>query len=576
MTLKGTFAWSLLAAGIAVTGWSQQAPPPLPPLPQASPAPEATAEEDSADRPSLPTTPLDVSQLSEEDQEQLRAFLAGQLPADASFDELLRFLLDPQPYPKDTVVRFDDGYAAPHKAVPWKMEVVKEDETNVWLRHLPPENPRSILHKLWLDREQREMLVAIRARMTEVQKPFFLDFSAPVVPPPYVDSLGFESVASGLPAKGRWQMNFAVADMNGDKVLDLVFPPERLGYAFPVIFLGEGGGRFSHWKEARWTSQVPYDYGGLETADFDGDGDQDIVLAIHFKGQYVLYNDGGGQFARATMLPSPDPRVTARTSAVADYDGDGRLDVAFLAEISYDQAKSSYLPKAITSWVALNRAGNRWELLTAGMPAQVIGDNLAAADVDGDRRPDLLLSSGTTNWRSLVWRNAADGWEESYGLGVLSNGWHFQVIADPKPPAGTTQLYAAFQQFMMVGGQNQVRTGLVRYRWGADGLAELGETLVVDDKAVNQYSRVAAGDLNGDGRTDLVAGRKGGGLEVFLQNPDGTFSQERAPELEGHGRPYCMRLIDLDGDGRDDLVASFAPRDKLEGGIKVWLSRAGT
>ena len=78
---------------------------------------------------------------------------------------------------------------------------------------------------------------------------------------------------------------------------------------------------------------------------------------------------------------------------------------------------------------------------------------------------------------------------------------------------------------------------------------------------------------DGDDRTDLVAGRKSGGLEVYLQTEEGYFYRELGAELDGVGRAYDIRLVDLDGDGRDDIVAGCAPEGERPGGVYVWLSR---
>jgi hypothetical protein len=71
-----------------------------------------------------------------------------------------------------------------------------------------------------------------------------------------------------------------------------------------------------------------------------------------------------------------------------------------------------------------------------------------------------------------------------------------------------------------------------------------------------------------------VAGRRNGELEVYLQTPSGEYYREQSAELESQGRPYDIQLLDLDGDGRDDLVVAFAEEEGDGGGVSVWLSRS--
>ena len=512
----------------------------------------------------------DESDLSDAEQAEMRRTTGTTY---TSFEELVADWLTPRPVPKNVIVRIDDKYAYPHAAVSFKMEIVKEEGDTVWLRGLPPEDPESAIHDLWLRREHEEMAQSAARQWEDTfgSVEYYLDFAAEIVPPPFMDGLQFEPVLDGLPTRGLWQMNFVADDMNGDGVVDLVFPPTRKGGGAPAILLGTGGGAFSYWKGVSWGAGVPYDYGGVDTGDFDGDGHRDIVLGIHFKGQYVLYGDGNGGFQRSVLLPSPDPRVTSRAVAVADYNGDGRDDVAVLAEIDYDMGNSQRIDNASTVWIAVNTPSG-FQVAREGLPGRVIGDAIEATDVDGDGRPDLVLASNATDWRRLVYFNPAGGeWAGPLPRGVLSNAQHpdVAVISTDKG----AQAYMPFTQFVTTTSRPHTRTGVIRYEIGAEGILEDGFPLFFDDQRFDPWFRVAAGDLNGDGRTDIVAGRKGGTIAAFVQSDAGDFYLEESPELTSLGRAYDIQLIDLDGDGRDDVIACFADEKGASGGVKVWLSK---
>jgi len=540
----------VLVAGLPI-GWSQEAPPAgaaATATPAAAAAPTGEGQPAPAGRPGT---------------------------AYKSWEDMVADWLTPRPVPKDTIVRIDETHAFPHPAVSLKMEIVREDETTVWLRGLPPEDPESALHEMWLRRERDELTYRTQRDWEEKYGvvDYYLDFGAVLVPPPFMDAVRFEPVISGLPDTGLWQMNFVLDDMNGDGIDDLVLPPARKGVGRPTIFLGKGGGAFEVWKGCVWPGQVPFDYGGIVTGDFNADGHRDIVLAIHFKGQFALYGNGAGNFARAEQLPSPDPRISSRAPAAGDFNGDGRDDVAFLAEIDYDTSTSARIEDSTTAWTVLSTAAG-WQLSRTGLPQRVIGDSLAAGDLDGDRTTDLALSSNTNDWRRIVFfnRGGEEGWVGPLPRGLLSNAQHPDV-AIYRSEAGS-HLYAAFVQFQIVNGENVARTGVIRYPVTPQGIVDKGVPLFFDDKRFNAMFRIAVGDLNGDGLPDVVAGRRDGDLEVYLQTPSGEYFREQSAELESRGRPYDIQLVDFNGDGRDDLVVAFAQEEGDGGGVSVWLSRS--
>jgi hypothetical protein len=543
----------MLACVAAVGGWSQETKP--------EDAGAAAAGEATA-RP-------DPDALTDAESQELQK-ISGRERLFDTWSEFIEWYLTPRPYKKERVMRIDENYAYPHIIASTKMEIVREEDDVIWLRGISPEDPNSPLHKVWARREADQAIELTLAEMASTPGAvYYLNFHAEEVPPPFMESLTFVPVTENLPTEGRWQMGFAAADMNGDGHIDLVFPPRRKGYpARPTILLGDGKGGFEAWATQRWPDNVQWDYGDVEVADFDGDGHQDVAFAIHFKPQYVLYGDGNGVFARGELLESPNPRITSRAVTAADFDGDGRQDLAFVAEVDYDVTTTQRFEGAVTAWVLFNRGGS-WEVNSDGLPANLIADNIEAGDLDGDGRPDLVLSSNTNGMRQLAFSyEGDDGWQALEHRGVLSTAYHYDV----EPADG--ELFATFVQFRMINRETQARNGLVRYPLPeGDQEFELGTPIVWERERVDVYFRLAVGDVDGDGDADLVAGRRQGGIEVFLQTPDGRFYRERGEELEAIGRAFDIQLMDLDGDGRDDIVAACAPQEERPGGVFVWLSK---
>ncbi|NOZ79662.1 MAG: VCBS repeat-containing protein [Acidobacteria bacterium] len=491
-----------------------------------------------------------------------------------TFNQWLQKMMKPRPYAKSVIVRIDKTHAYPCKACEeWTFTIVKEDKDHVWLQPLPPEDPKSPLHKFWLQEQIEEARLVMEEKSPNRMN--LINFAKVIAPPPSEDALRFTVSSGDLPQSGQWRNNFAFADMNEDGKLDIVLPPPRKGpFRFPIIALGDGHGHFHQWKGLKWPNAVPFDYGGVAVGDFNKDGHQDIVMGIHFKGQYILYGNGKGDFSHFVKLPTPDPRLHSQAVAVADFNGDGWPDIAFLAEISYDLGTSNPLDKP-TLWVLENLKGKGWKVRAHGLPVKIMGAQLVASDIDGNGRPDLIVSSSVNGWRWLVFLNEGNWtWKDNKPGNILAGSYHYSVVPEGSHPHSVV---AAFQQFQTTPVANagmkahtDGRAGLVRYTFDRNGDVSW-KILMMDatNRERDPYWRVASGDINGDGVADLVAVRKKGEIVVLLGDGHGGYTIERSPELKPVGHPFAVAIRDLNGDGRGDILLMSADEGKKKGGFEI-------
>ena len=112
----------------------------------------------------------------------------------------------------------------------------------------------------------------------------------------------------------------AVADLNGDGKLDILIS----GFS---VLLGNGDGTFtvgtSFDLQDDWNSPI-------QIADMNGDGKVDLVTVTSNFGHdietlNIVLGVGNGTFRKAILLPAP---FGTQTGGIADFNGDGLLDVA--------------------------------------------------------------------------------------------------------------------------------------------------------------------------------------------------------------------------------------------------------
>lgn len=154
------------------------------------------------------------------------------------------------------------------------------------------------------------------------------------------------------------------------------------------------------------------DPAGIAVGDIDDDLVPDLVVARRSAPVTVCHGLGAWRFDCSTELPAPRRYDLVR---LADFDVDGDLDLLLAGEAGVQLCEQA------PSELVCRRMGNEDSSVTS----------VEIADLDGDRRPDILLSLG--RWRGLRWCRS---------LGAMAFDCR-RLVETPARPAGPAPSLAA-------------------------------------------------------------------------------------------------------------------------------------
>jgi hypothetical protein len=334
-----------------------------------------------------------------------------------------------------------------------------------------------------------------------------------------------------------------ILDINNDGKNDVVTAAGLYLY----VALGKGDNTFATPVTSTFAGDA-----AIVFADLNGDGKLDVIGGG--SGVVSIYlGNGDGTFAKPLQTGQyiTDPPVGTQELAVADIDGDNKLDVIALSD--------EY--KEITPLL-----GNGDGTLRAPQALTVPSDSFPF-----DTVLETVLSDSTTGYSDLIVANFG-GTSPAVLTGISDGKGNFNYInALPSGVPSNFNFIEPIQaDFNGDGKQDLLISGLTGQLWVAlangDGTFQKPAAIAMPSLAC-PVELAAAGDLNGDKNLDIVVAYPGdapcagvsytSGYFVIAGNGDGSFQK---PKFYPAGSQlYSAVLADINADGNLDLFLDDLP-----------------
>lgn len=337
--------------------------------------------------------------------------------------------------------------------------------------------------------------------------------------------------------------NLILSDLNGDKRTDMLLwngQQSRFEFFFQPadgavaavddepLERNELPSRGMHRRE-----NVPVNYNAtaVEVGDVTGDGRPDIVFLANTKELVVLPQTGEGEFGTPDATRAPDSNPRRGALALGDFNGDSRIDAAVLGAellLVYPQRESGGFAPPVR--------------LVHGIRNPTL---MLKGDIDGDGRDDLLIGADDERYAVYVCLQKSSG--ELSALRPIRVPRHRSMTL-ARPVAGRgDDVYCV----------ELATNRLVHYRWQLpkEGAAASDWPLHLHSYPVKSSSKMrplSVGDINGDGRADVVAlDPDGAQIMLYLAGPDGLGAAKAFPGLL---KASDVQIVDLDRDGANDVL----------------------
>ncbi len=341
--------------------------------------------------------------------------------------------------------------------------------------------------------------------------------------------LGFVNTSNPVMTVAYYPDSFVLADFNDDGIPDMV-------QASGSVLLGNGDGTFTAASKA-----IPVSGAAIAVGDFNRDGKLDLVVASDYpqsSGHNItaLLGNGDGTFAAAaSLLVAGD--ITRASIAVADFNGDGILDLAIT-----NQADNSLT-------VLLGNGDGTFTATSANPQTGTYPYSVTVADFDGDGFPDLAVANRSDDTVTVL-LNKGDATFTRSSIALRTGSTPESVVAGDFNQDGIPDLAVA----NFSDNSISVLIGNGDGTFTATGASPVSTGV--------EPTAIAIGDFNDDGIPDLAVANccnatyEPGSMNLLQGDGTGNFTSVATVTTDS-GASY-ITSADLNHDGVADLVIAVS------------------
>ncbi|HNP18284.1 MAG TPA: FG-GAP-like repeat-containing protein [Fulvivirga sp.] len=281
---------------------------------------------------------------------------------------------------------------------------------------------------------------------------------------------------------------------------------------------------------------LPYPQ-NIHVGDMDKDGDLDAVYISYINNPIIFSNEGGLSFSQ-TELTTENLYIIS-SSAVADFDGDGDLDILL-----------QYGPYGASTQLAVWLNGGSGNFTKQAVTSyQYLNHDLILADLDGDGDADIVIENESTEIQVLINNNL--DFVAAPGAPLMGNyaGQHRAlVVADFDGDMDSDIVFRA--------PDGSFNDGIRLFTNNGTGtFTDAGSHIIFP----NNSGEAKEADFDNDGDMDFVIATSiypDSEITAFLNDGNGVFTPQTPISILNGQYPNLVHTPDINNDNFDDIVLS--------------------